>query len=225
MRRIVTIRPEPGASATVQAGLERGIELEPFPLSRIDALQWEGPDPANIDALLVGSSNAIRHGGDGLQAYLDKPLLAVGAATATAARDKGFKVDKVGEGGLQQLVDGLESRPLRLLRLAGERYVPLDLPAGITVETRILYRAGNLPMPAALASLLAEGAVVLLHSAGSAEHFRAECERLGVKLSRVRLAALGPRIAVAAGEGWGEVRSASKPQDGMLLALAAQMCH
>lgn len=225
MMRIVTIRPEPGASATVRAGLQSGLILESFPLSRIEALSWEGPDPATVDALLVGSSNAIRHGGEGLQAYLGKPLFAVGAATANVAREQGFQVEMMGEGGLQKLVDTIEAKPLRLLRLAGERNVPLNLPKGISVETRILYKAESLPMPDMLVSTLAEGAVVLLHSAGSAENFRSECEKHGVDMARIRLAALGPRIAEAAGEGWGEVRSAPQPKGGVLLALAADMCH
>jgi uroporphyrinogen-III synthase len=225
MMHIVTIRPEPGASATVEAGLKRGLEIEAFPLSRIEALPWKGPDPLSIDALLVGSSNAIRHAGEGLYAYQDKPLFAVGAATADMARSAGFQVEMVGSGGLQKLVDTIDAKPLRLLRLAGERNVPLNLPAGILLETRILYKAEYLMMPKALESALAEGAVVLLHSAGSAEHFRAECESHGVDLSRIHLAALGPRIAEAAGEGWGEVRSAPQPKGGALLALAAELCH
>jgi uroporphyrinogen-III synthase len=225
MMRCIVIRPEPGASATVRAGEEHGIKVEPYPLSRIIPLPWEGPDPASVDALLVGSGNAIRHAGEGLQAYLDKPVFAVGEATADAARTKGLRVEMVGEGGLQGLLDGIESRPLRMLRLAGERNVPLDLPEDISVESRVLYKAEDLPMPDALVSVLREGAVVLLHSAGSAEHFRWECERNGLDLAHIRLAALGPRIAEAAGEGWGEVRSAAQPQDPMLLALAAEMCH
>lgn len=225
MIRCIAIRPEPGASTTVEAGVEQGLNIQAFPLSRIVALPWDEPDRATVDALLVGSSNAIRHAGVGLEAYIDKPVFAVGEATAKAARARGLHVEMVGEGGLQRLLDAISGRPLRLLRLAGERNVPLDLPEGISVATRLLYKAEDLPMPGALVSALGEGALVLLHSAGSAEHFRAECERNCIDLAHVRLAALGPRIAEAAGEGWGEVRSASQPQDAMLLALAAQMCH
>ncbi len=225
MMRCITIRPEPGASASVRAGAEVGLKVDPCPLSRTVALPWSGPDPDSVDALLVGSSNAIRHAGEGLQAYLDKPVFAVGETTANAARAGGLRVEMAGHGGLQGLLDDIESRPLRLLRLAGERNVPLDLPEGISVETCVLYKAEDLPMPETLVSVLAKGAVVLLHSAGSAEHFRAECERHGIDISLIRLAALGPRIAEAAGEGWREVRSASQPQDAMLMALAAEMCH
>ncbi len=225
MTPIVTIRPEPGASATVKAGLESGIFVQSYPLSRIEALSWDGPGPDSVDGLLVGSSNAIRHAGEGLQAYLEKPLFAVGEATANVARAMGFHVEMVGEGGLQELVEAIGGVPLRLLRLAGERNVPLMLPEGITVETRILYKVQDEPMPETLLSVLADGAIVLLHSAGAAEHFRAECTRHGIDLSTVRIAALGPRIAEAAGAGWSEVRSAPQPRGGMLLALAAEMCH
>ena len=76
-----------------------------------------------------------------------------------------------------------------------------------------------------MADRLGQGALVLLHSAAAARHFAAECDRCGVPRGAVRLAALGPRIAAAAGEGWREVRSAAEPREAALLALARQMCH
>ena len=41
----------------------------------------------------------------------------------------------------------------------------------------------------------------------------------------LRIAALAPRIAAAAGDGWGEVATAALPSDAALLALARQMCQ
>jgi uroporphyrinogen-III synthase len=72
---------------------------------------------------------------------------------------------------------------------------------------------------------LGEGALVLLHSAAAARHFAAECERLAVQRGAIRLAALGPRIAEAAGAGWADVRSATEANEPALLALARDMCH
>jgi uroporphyrinogen-III synthase len=82
-----------------------------------------------------------------------------------------------------------------------------------------------LPLPAPLAECLGEGALVLLHSAAAARHFAAECDRLGVARGAVGLAALGPRIAAAAGEGWHGVRAAGEPREAALLALAREMCQ
>jgi len=222
---IVSIRPGEGGLRTVQHGARRGLQVHSFPLSHAVPCAWSGPDPATVDALLVGSGRAIVLGGPGLAAYREKPVYAVGTATARLAAEAGFVVEHAGTGGLQQMLDAIERRPLTLLRLAGRRKIALVPPADITMVTCEVYDIANLPMPEPMAELLGEGALVLLHSAGSAEHLRAESERLGLDLSRVRLAALGPRIAEAAGSGWDEVRWAEQPADGALLALAADMCH
>jgi uroporphyrinogen-III synthase len=109
--------------------------------------------------------------------------------------------------------------------LTGAEHVPVTPPLGIEIDTRIGYESAPLPLPRAAAALLREGALVLLHSAAASRHFAAECDRLGVDRSVVRLAALAPRIADAAGEHWREVRSASDPSERALLALARDMCH
>jgi uroporphyrinogen-III synthase len=84
-------------------------------------------------------------------------------------------------------------------------------------------------MPEALARLLTTralaGAVVLLHSAEAARHFAQECDRLQLPRTRLRLAALGPRIAAAAGDGWMGVACADTPEDAALLAVAGQLCQ
>ena len=115
--------------------------------------------------------------------------------------------------------------PLTVLRLAGEEHVPLRPPLGVVVEIRIAYRTVALPMPDTMAAGLRSGGVVLLHSAAAAGHLAAECDRLGICRSAIALAALGPRIAVAAGGGWRELRWAAEPRDAALLALVRDMCH
>jgi uroporphyrinogen-III synthase len=221
---ILTVRPEPGSSATVAAGLAAGLTIEACPLFEIRPVAWEAPPPDSVDALLLGSANAVRHSGEALEAFRSKPVYAVGEATARAAEGEGFAVATMGPGTLQPLVDGLQG-PQRLLRLTGAEQVPVVPPPGIGIEARVVYDSVPLPLPDAVAACLTGGIVVLLHSAAAARHFAAECDRLGILRSGVRLAALGPRIAAAAGEGWGEVRSAAEPREAALLALARHMCH
>jgi uroporphyrinogen-III synthase len=221
---ILTIRPEPGADATVAAGRALGLEIEPCPLSAIRPLAWSLPEGA-FDGVLLGSANALRHGGPLVDNLVDKPVYAVGAATAAAARERGFAVARAGSGGLQALLDGLSGERLRLLRIAGRERVAIAPPAGIAVETVIAYESMPLPMPADIARRLGGGALVLLHSAAAARHFAAECQRLAVQRGAIRLAALGARIAEAAKAGWGEVRFAAEPNEAALLALARDMCH
>ena len=219
---VLAIRPEPGGSATVEAGRAMGLSIEAHPLFEIRPLAWDAPAPEGIDALLLGSANAVRHGE--LEAFRAKPVYAVGEATAAAAQAAGLTIAAIGRGELQGLVDTLPG-PLRMLRVTGAEHVPLALPAGIEVATRIAYESIPLPLPQPLAERLRNGALILLHSAAAARHFARECDRLGVPRSAVSLAALGPRIAAAAGEGWGEVRSAPEPREAALLALARDMCH
>lgn len=221
---IVSIRPDPGAGSTVQSGRERGLAIDAVPLSEIRPVAWDPPPPEQFDALLVGSANVFRHGGPDLGKFARLPVHAVGATTADFARKAGFHVEKTGRGGLQDLIDRVTG-PARYLRLCGIRHVPLQAPVGISIEQREVYESVALPAPDLLARLLGGGALVLLHSVSSAEHFAAECERLGLDRSRVSIAGLSPRIAAAAGFGWAQCRSANQPNEAALLALAADMCH
>lgn len=222
---IIAIRPEPGLGATVAAARDRGLAVEGWPLFAMRPLAWDAPPSEGIDGVLLGSANAIRHAGPALGRFEGKPAFCVGEATSEAARGAGLPVALTGEGGLQQVLEAIPQRPLRLLRLAGEEHVPLEVPAGMTLETRVVYCAQPLDMPPEMVGRLRDGALVLLHSAAAARHFAAECERLSLARSRIALAALGPRIAAAAGEGWASLRSAESPSDTALLALAAHMCH
>jgi uroporphyrinogen-III synthase len=221
---ILTIRPRPGSETTVAAAREAGLLIDACPLSEIRPLSWQAPAAESFDALLLGSANAVRQGGRALDAYRGKPAYAVGPATAAQAGAAGFPIAATGSGALQSLVDTL-APPLRLLRLTGAEHVGLTPPAGIEIVTRVAYENAPLALPAELAAQLREGALVLLHSAAAARHFAAECDRLGASRDVIRLAALGPRIAEAAGEGWRARRSAAEPTESALLALARDMCH
>lgn len=222
--RVIAIRPEPGCSATIDAGRALGLAIEGHPLFEVRPLAWDPPPADEVDELLLGSANAVRRGGPELRAFRAMPVHAVGDATAAAAEAAGFTVASFGRGELQALLDTLAG-PLRLLRLTGAEHVPLAPPAGIELVTRIAYESLPLPLPTALAGKLGQGALVLLHSAAAARHLASECDRLAVPRGVVRLAALGSRIAAAAGEGWREVRSAAEPREAALLALALDMCH
>ncbi len=221
---VIAIRPEPGCSATVEAGRTMGLGIECHPLLEIHPLDWTSPPCDEIDALLLGSANAVRHGGPELEALRAKPVYAVGEATAAAAEAAGFTVAAAGMGGLQSLLDTLAG-PLRLLRVTGTEHVPLMPPPGVEIVTRVAYESVTAPLSQTLVERLSEGALVLLHSAAAARHFAAECDRHGISRGSVSLAALGPRIAQAAGTGWHEVRGAPEPREAALLALAHQMCH
>ncbi len=215
---IVAIRPEPGLSATIAAGRQLGLEIAGIPLSQVEPVSWELPEVDAVDALLIGSANAIRHGGAQLSALTHLPAYAVGRATADALEQAGFQVAAVGEGGLQGLLNA-SSSPRRMLRLAGEERIELELPAGMSMVERAVYRVAKLPLSRDLMLEVRVNPLILLHSAGSAEHFAAEIDRFGVDRGGISLAALGPRIAAAAGGGWSTIHIADRPNDVELLAM------
>ena len=223
---LLVVRPEPGNAATLAAARALGIEAHGDPLFEIVATAWDTPPAAEFDAVLIGSANALRHGGMALAQYAALPAYVVGQASAEAARQAGFAVAAVGEGRLQGLTARLaKDGRRRVLRLAGMEHIPLVSGADTAIETVVLYEAQPRPLSAAGAALLPDGAAVLLHSAAAARQFASECARLDVQRNTIALACLGPRIAAAAGDGWASVASAERPDDTALLALAARMCQ
>ena len=222
---LLVIRPEPGCSATVEAARAERIDAHGFPLFAIAPRSWQAPAPGTHDALLLGSANALRHAGRALSTVQHLPVYAVGEATAQAARAAGFTVIATGSGGLQSLFALLQDGHRHLLRLAGEERVPLTLPKGVTLDERVVYASEALPLPQAMADLMRSPAVVAVHSAEAARHLSAQCVTHGIRRAPLRIAALAPRIAAAAGDGWGEVATAALPSDAALLDLARQMCQ
>lgn len=221
---LIIVRPQPGCDASVAAARELGLEAHGFPLFDVRPMAWDAPEPGSFDAVLVGSANAVRHGGEGLAALAGKPTYAVGEATASACREAGLHVVATGEGGLQQVLARLNPAHKNLLRLAGVAHVKLDPPPGISIVERIVYASEPLTMPPALADLLRQPAVIALHSAEAAHHLRDECEMQQVDLSQLTLATIGPRVSEVAGLGWLAVQAAAVPNEAALLALACEMC-
>lgn len=227
MLLLLVVRPEPGNARTLAAARELGLDACGVPLFVVEPVAWEPPDPARFDAVLLGSANALRHGGDALARFTTLPVYAVGATTAAAAEKAGFTVAARGEGGLQMLIPKLaEDGRKRVLRLSGEAHVSLNPPPGMTIATAVVYAAHPLPLP--VDAVPSQGVVVALHSGEAARHFTAECARLGLDRSTIALACLAPRVAEVAGQGWAEVRVAPIPQplgEAALLALARDMCQ
>lgn len=220
---ILALRPEPGLAATLEKARMAGLVITGVALSEIRSVAWDCPDPAAFDGLLIGSANVFLHGGANLAALTRTPVFAVGEATGDAARAAGFAVAAIGTGGLQGVLDAIPA-PCRLLRIAGEEHVPLDIPPGVTVTTVIAYRSVTLPLDPA-APLLAEGtALVLLHSAATARYFADECDRIGIARNSITLATLGPRIAGAAGSGWRAIHTAPHPDEAALLEMVFDLC-
>jgi len=214
--RVVVLRPEPGASATVARAQAMGLEAEAVPLFAVRALDWTVPDPAAFDGLLLTSANAVRAAGDGLTRLRSLPVYAVGAATAEAAREAGLTVAVTGTGGADDLLGGLPPT-LRLLHLAGEDRIEVEAAQPITVVS--IYRSAPVE-PAPDLSLHAP-ALFLVHSPRAGRRLAAILsDRRGC-----RIAAISPAAAAACGPGWDAVAAAETPSDSSLLSLAARLCQ
>lgn len=206
-----------------------GLQANAVPLFHVKPLPWQPIDRSEVDALLLGSANALRHAGQDLAQYKGLPAYAVGETTAKAAEDAGLEVVGLGHGGLQNVLSALDPTHTRLLRLAGQERVELSIPHGITVHTREVYASLPYLLESALAlslqNHLEAPTVVLLHSGEAAARFEHLCTELKINRAHVFLGTIGPRVSARAGKGWGAVFHAEKSCDTALLALAERMCQ
>ena len=215
MRRVIVLRPEPGASETVARARELGLDALAIPLFEIEPVPWTAPRAESFDGLLMTSANAVRSAGDGLRGLRELPVYAVGEATAAAAGAAGLGVVAAGDGGVDALLGSADPR-LRLLHLCGEhRTAPAG--GGPAITAVAVYRS-RIREEADLAALA--GSLVLVHSPRAARRLAELVEQRAA----IAIAAISPAAAAAAGGGWEWVEAADRPSDQALLALAARLC-
>jgi len=210
VKPLVVLRPEPGASATASRARKLGLDARTMSLFEVVPLSWTAPDPTDFDALVITSTNAVRHGGAALKRLMSLPVYAVGEATAAAARAAGFVVATTGEGGVRDMALPSDQK---LLHLSGRDHLPIDAATTIAV-----YEARPIQQPEGLDAL--DGCVAVVHSPRAGR-------RLGELVSErsgIAIAAISPAAAEACGDGWTSVDAAAEPTDSALLALAARLC-
>jgi uroporphyrinogen-III synthase len=215
MRPLLVLRPEPGATATVERARDIGLDARAVPLFELEPIEWSVPEDHQYDALLLTSANAARFAGERLRPLLALPVHAVGSATADAAREVGLRVASVGQGGVDELLKSLPS-DLKLLHLAGEHRKLPSSPRRITAISA--YRAREVRNPD-LRDL--RGCVALLHSPRAGRRFAELIE----DRASVAVAAISPAAVDELGSGWEIVEAADEPSDDALLALAARLCN
>lgn len=223
MTPLLILRPEPGATTTVARGVAAGWHVIAAPLFAIAAEPWEAPDPAEHDALMLTSAQAVRHAGPSLALYRSLPVYAVGETTGVAAIEAGFADVRMGDADAALLVtmmarDGIKHP----LHLAGREHRILDA-APIPIARRIVYAADPVAeLPAAARAALDGGAIALIHSQRAGTVFADLLAKAGTDPATVRVAAISG--AVGAGP-WGAVEVADAPNDAALLAAAARLCE
>jgi uroporphyrinogen-III synthase len=215
--RVLILRPEPGASETAARAEAMGLEPVVRPLFELVPVPWDVLDPRRHDATFFTSANAARLGGEGLGAVAALPAYAVGESTAAALEAAGFANIRTGSAdGASLVAAAARAGVRRALHLCGRDNILLRHP-DVIVEQRIVYAADEVAGPVEVP----RGAVVLLHSPRAAAAFASRC----VERSAVRLAAISPAVAHAAGEGWGAKVTARWPRDEALLEVARALCQ
>ena len=220
MRRLIILRPEPGASESVARARAIGLDAVSIPLFEIEPVAWESPDPAQFDALLLTSANAVRCGGEQLFRLRSLKVHAVGKATADEAGDAGFDLASTGTSNVAGLLASIENRQ-RLLHLAGEHYAATG-DAEHEITRIAVYRSREIGHPEGLQQAI--GSVAALHSPRAARRFSALIDRFGFDRSGIAVAAISRAAADGAGCGWQAVATSEQADDSSLLALARQLC-
>jgi uroporphyrinogen-III synthase len=215
--KLLVLRPQPGADETAARARALGLEPVVAPLFTVLPLAWTPPDPAGFDAVMLTSASAARQAATGLAAFRALPCYAVGEATAAAAGEAGFGDVRVGpDDGKALLLMMAEDEVRTVFHPCGEDHLAIGHPE-IAITRMPVYAAraaDRLPVAA-------EDMLALLHSPRAAALFAG----LAGDKSRIRVAAISPRTARAAGEGWQSVAVAPRPRDQALLELAAELCQ
>ena len=215
MRRVLILRPEPGASETLARAGKLGLDAVSIPLFEVEPVAWQLPDPRLFDGLLLTSANAVRFSGARLNDLAHLPVYAVGEATAEAARNAGLEVVTAGDSGVGRLLDSV-APDVRLIHLAGE---DRKVPASRQNVTRVtVYRSKPVVAPGLAAG---KASIALIHSPRAGRRFA----ELVTQRSAIAIAAISPAAAEATGDGWESVDVAERPADDAMLALAARLCN
>lgn len=219
-RRVIILRPQPGADATAHAARALGLETMLSPLFEIAPLEWTPPDPEQFDALMLTSANAARRAGPGLMRYAALPLFVVGEATAQVARAAGLTPTHIGTRDAAALVEDMRREGIgQALHLCGADAVAAEAD-GLSIQRIAVYHSRK--TGDALGSLRPED-ICLVHSPRAAARLAALVPP--ERRSSLSLIAISDATRDAAGPGWADAIAAPSPTDAAMLALAQELCH
>lgn len=230
--RVLITRAAPEASATAARVSALGHDPIVSPVLEIESIPFDF-SAASVQALAFTSAAGVRAFASA-QSVRAWPILAVGEATAEAARAVGFTDVRIGEGagdGIVALARALDPLDGVIVHVGGEDIasdVVNDLRAvGFTARRIIAYRArfaAGLTRVALDLLTSHHNAAVMFHSARGAESFTSLARAAGIAHAAENLAALclSARVANAAEPfGFKAIRVAATPREFALLALLA----
>lgn len=224
-RAILITRPEPGAAETARAVAALGWDAVLAPALILTALPFKAP--GHCQAIIITSRAAAR-----ALPLMALPVIAVGEATATEARGRGFANVHAAAGDAEALAAliGATLKPEAgtLCLAVGEGYA-LDLAGalrakGFRVIRRVVYAARpSTELPQEACRAIREGRIhaALFTSPRSARQAMRLLRDMGPQdaAQHIIAIALSPRIATALSAlGWKEIRTARRPDHAALLA-------
>lgn len=175
-QKIWITRTQPGADATAERVRALGHEALVAPLLAVQTLPDVEVDLTGVGALAFTSANGVR-------AFAEKSgdralkVFAVGAATAQAARQAGFRSVLSADGDVEALAEGIAARKGEMRGLvlhpgaaepAGDLTGALERH-GVEARQLILYKTGPVSLTDARAQALLSADVALLHSPRAAQ--------------------------------------------------------
>lgn len=175
-QRIWITRTQPGADATAERVRALGHEALVAPLLAVKTLDDVQVDLAGVSALAFTSANGVR-------AFAEKSgdrmlkVFAVGAATAQAARQAGFRSVLSADGDVEALAEGIAARRIELRGVvlhpgaaepAGDLAGALERH-GVQARRLVLYETGPVTFSATQAQSLLSADIALLHSPRAAQ--------------------------------------------------------
>jgi uroporphyrinogen-III synthase len=228
LKRVLITRPEPGASQTAARLTALGLMGVVAPVLSVTARPLDAP--GRIAATILTSQNAVPSCPPSVH---DRPVFAVGTATATMALKAGFKqvLDADGDAAaLAKLVaDTLDPADGALFLPTGSGQ-GADLAAslrqrGFRVFRRIAYHAASVPtLPDVAAIHLRQGGLVaaMFFSADTSHHFvrLLQAANLDESVRDVEAVSISERAAMPLRRlPWRRISVASKPNQDAMLAL------
>lgn len=197
------------------------------PLFDVVAISWELPGSHDLEAVMVTSANALRHGGSQLSDLLEKPCYAVGERTAAEAALIGFHDVRKGPSDGRALVAMMEQDGVRsAFHLCGADHIPLKAPH-MRIRPVPVYRSkAREALPKHAIDALAGGdALALIHSPRAGALFAKLCNQARIDRGTVGIVGISRAATEAADAGWRFQAHAPRPRDDALLELAAKLCE
>lgn len=223
MRKVLILRPQPGADRTAERAEALGLEPVVAPIFTLRPLDWTPPPAGSFDAILLTSANAVRLAGEGLTPFRRLRCYAVGGRTAAAAQAFGFHDIRIGPANGENLLAMMAAQGIRsAFHPCGRDYVDISHPE-IGVTRIPVYAAKAVEeLPAEAERAIAADAIALIHSSRAGAVFG---ELVGELRSRVPIVAISAAAAEAVGLGWHSIAAADVPRDAAMLELAAKLCQ